>query len=318
MTSFVELAGVVFATLLCGAGLLHLIPLLGRPGRALTGALCRAPLVDWVITFFVAAPLIVGPIVDGWAGLAAGLVGQFLALFAWIGLHELMHPTDRRGPRIYKTLDRAVGTTRNHTALWITILGVPALWLIRVHQLVFYPFLVGLLGFPKYKQAEWVNLSRQKFKGLVGYDLVWCLYCDWMTGVWSLGTEMLRNVESFWCPIQFASGKKCDNCKLDFPDVVHGWVPHDRDMTEVAQTVEAMQKSGLHSWFGHPERVGLDVLVPAHANGNGCCATNGATNGHHHSTSRVEALAAEISSLPTEDRERIRELLATAAPATPE
>jgi hypothetical protein len=301
--SFLQTTGIIAASLLLGAGLLHLIPKLGRPGRALTEALCRAPLVDWIITFFVAAPLIVGPIVDGWTGLAAGLVGQFLALFTWIALHELTHPAQRRGPRIYKVLDRVIGAFRNHTALWITILGVPLLWLVRVHQVVFYPFLVALLGFPKYQQAEWVNLSRQKFDGLVGYDLIWCLYCDWMTGVWSLGTEMLRNVESFWCPIQFASGKKCENCKIDFPDVVHGWVPADRDMATVAQTVEAMQTAGHHSWFGHPERLGLDVLVPAHANG---CCTNG-TNGKH--GDKVETLAAEVKALMPDDRARLAKLL---------
>ena len=39
-------------------------------------------------------------------------------------------------------------------------------------------------------------------KIVIGHALIWCLYCDWMTGVWSLGTEMLRNVESFWYPIR--------------------------------------------------------------------------------------------------------------------
>src|SRR5262249_23629194 len=148
------------------------------------------------ITYFIAAPLITGALVEGWAGLAGGFAGQMLALFAWIALHELAHPTARRGPRIFRTLDRITGRWKNHTALWITAFGIPMLWLIRLHQLVFYPVLVRLLGFPRYQQAEWVNLSRHKFEGLIGYDLIWCLYCDWMTGVWSLGTEMLRNVES--------------------------------------------------------------------------------------------------------------------------
>src|SRR5262249_29912409 len=157
-------------------------------------------------------------------------------------------------------------------------------WLVRVDQLLFYPILVRLLGFPKYQQGDWVNLSRHKFEGLVGYDLVWCLYCDWMTGVWSLGTEMLRNVESFWCPIRFASGKKCDNCKIDFPDVAEAWVPADGDMAQVAAKIEAMHGQDKRSWFGHPERIGLDVLVPAppaacaHANGNG--HANGHANGN--------------------------------------
>lgn len=306
MDAFLLVTGVTTAALLLGAGLLHLIPKLGSPGRALTAALCRAPLVDWVLTYFVAAPMIIGPILEGWAGFAGGVVGQFLALFTWIGLHELTHPAGRQGPRIFRVLDGIVGTVRNHTALWITILGVPLLWLVRVHQLVFYPFLVMLLGFPKYPQAEWVNLSRHKFEGLVGYDLIWCLYCDWMTGVWSLGTEMLRNIESFWCPIRFASGKKCENCKIDFPDAVHGWVPADRDMAEVAKTVQAMHGGEHRSWFGHPERHGLDVLVPA-ANGT-CCQTNG----HHAGNGQLEALAANVRALKPEDRARLDELLTQA------
>ena len=303
MEAFFLVTGATTAALLVGAGLLHLIGVLGRPGRAVIDAFCRAPWVDWVITYFVAAPMILGAILEGWIGLAGAVVGQFLALFIWIALHELAHPSARKGPRIFRTLDRITGAWKNHTAMWVTIFGVPILWLVRVDQLLFYPILVRLLGFPKYNQQDWVNLSRHKFEGLVGYDRIWCLYCDWMTGVWSLGTEMLRNVESFWCPIKFASGKKCENCKIDFPDAAHGWVPADATMAQVAQTIEAMHGHGKTSWFGHPERVGLDVLVPAPA---ACCESNGHANGNGYG-SEVESLAAAA-------RERCRRMSARGSP----
>jgi len=106
-------------------------------------------------------------------------------------------------------------------------------------------------------------VSRQKFHGLVGHDLLWCLYCDWMTGVYALGAEILRNVESFWCPIRFADGKKCDNCKLDFPDVHGGWVAPDATMAtswDHGKDVRCVGDRGAaadqrHPWFGHPMRM---------------------------------------------------------------
>src|SRR5207247_725416 len=110
--------------------------------------------------------------------------------------------------------------------------------------------------------------NRQKFTGLVGHDLIWCLYCDWMTGVYALGGEMLRNVESFWCPIRFASGKKCDNCKLDFPDIHDGWVAPDGTMGDVVTTMEEMYGAAAtaqlprdqrHPWFGHPVRKAVEA-----------------------------------------------------------
>src|SRR5262249_30687754 len=119
---------------------------------------------------------------------------------------------------------------------------------------------------PKYRQGDWVNVSRQKFRGLVGHDLIWCLYCDWMTGVWSLGSEMLRNVESFWCPIRFASGKKCANCAVDFPDVFNGWVPADGTMADVASVLEAKYPAqGPQPWFGHPARLTVEGKEPVGA-----------------------------------------------------
>ena len=96
-------------------------------------------------------------------------------------------------------------------------------------------------------------------EGLVGHDLIWCLYCDWMTGVYSLGAEMLRNVESFWCPIRFYDGKKCENCRTDFPDIDGGWTDAHGTMADVEKGMQAMHGGGNHAWFGHPSRTPLTI-----------------------------------------------------------
>jgi hypothetical protein len=178
-----------------------------------------------------------------------------IGLFIWIFYHEMTHPRAVQGPRIVKFINRSIGRWRNHVALWVTAIALPGFLFIRFLELSIYPMLVWLLRFPWYPLGEWVNCSRQKFDGLVGHDLIWCLYCDWMTGVYSLGAEMLRNVESFWCPIRFYDGKKCDNCKLDFPDLDNGWVRPDGTMAEVEQVLQDKYGAGNTSWFGHPTRL---------------------------------------------------------------
>lgn len=240
---------------LLGAAVLHLIPRLGAPGRSLSAALCRAPGLDLVVTYFTVAPLIVGPILYGWRGFGGAVAGQVAGLLLWGWIHEAAHADARRGPRIVTTMNRIVGRWRNHAAVWLTAIVTPLFWCVRVAQIAIYPLITALIGLPPYRQGEWVNVSRQKFANLVGHDRAWCLYCDWMTGVWSLGSEMLRNVESFWCPIKFASGKKCDNCKLDFPDVATEWVPADGTMAQVTALLETKYAGGQRGWFGHPARL---------------------------------------------------------------
>jgi hypothetical protein len=255
MTNLLILSGSVALALLVGAGVLHLLPRLGPPGKKLSEALCRGFGLDLMITYFTVLPMIVGPILLGWLGLLAAIAGQVVGLLIWTRLHELANPAARKGPRIVHTLNRSVGRWRNHTAVWITALAVPDFWIIRVAEWVVYPPLTWIVKLPPYKSAEWVNVSRQKFDGLVGHDLIWCLYCDWMTGIWSLGSEMLRNVESFWCPIRFYSDKKCANCAIDFPDINNGWTPADGNMADVVKLIEDKQAGGDHSWFGHPTRL---------------------------------------------------------------
>jgi hypothetical protein len=199
--------------------------------------------------------------VAGWLGLLASMLAQAVVLSLWVIVHEAWHPRARKGPRIVKVLNRVVGRGPNHLALWVSLLALPVFWLLRFTQILVYPLLRWLLGFPRYRHGEWVNVSRHKFEGLVGHDLIWCLYCDWMTGIYSLGGEMLRNVESFWCPIRFYDGKKCENCRVDFPDIDGGWVPSDGNMSNVAAVLNDKYASGRREWYGHPAR--LTISVPA-------------------------------------------------------
>ena len=263
--AYLPLTGLIAAALLAMAAVLHLIPHLGAPGRRLSDAICRAPILDLMITYDTAAPLGVGPVLAGWVGLGAAVTGQVGAVLIWTVVHELAHPAARRGPRIVRTMNRTVGTFRNHAAVWATAAVVPLFWLVRLAQWTIYPLLIWLVRFPRYDQAEWVNVSRHKFTGLVGHDLIWCLYCDWMTGIWALGSEMLRNVESFWCPIRFDSAKKCENCRIDFPDLEGGWVRADASMGDVVAALERHYKPGdrVNSWFGHPARLTVEGEDPA-------------------------------------------------------
>ena len=259
MTTFLSIAAIMLGSLLLGALLLHLIPRLGPPGRAVSDWLCQAPGLDLLVTYFTALPMILGPILAGWTGFAAAIVSQILAVMIWTFFHGLLHPAARRGPRIVTFLNALVGPWRNFLAVWVTALVVPVFWIIRVSELVVYPFLVWLIRFPRYKQSDWVRVSRHKFTNLVGHDLIWCLYCDWMTGVWSMGSEMLRNVESFWCPIRFDSSKKCANCHHDFPDVYNGWVDSDADMNDVVNVLkDKYGEASINSWFSHPARLTIE------------------------------------------------------------
>lgn len=275
-TVLLYFAGGTAATLLILAGFLHLLPRLGGFGNMVTGWLAKAPGLDLAVTVFTVVPWVAGAFAFGWGGVAAAIAGQIVATYGWSLLHEMAHREAVKGPRITKVLNARVGWLRNHTALWVTTLAVPMFWMVRVAEWLVYPPLVWLVSFPRYPMGEWVNVSRQKFQGLVGWDLIWCLYCDWMTGVWSLGTEMLRNVESFWCPIRFDSEKKCENCRIDFPDLDSGWVRANGTMGEVADLLEEKYPGGGHgkySWFGHPARKGCG--------GGGCGSCDSSEQGNH-------------------------------------
>lgn len=244
--------------LLC-ALCIHALQLLGQAGRTMSSWLTIAPGLDLIVTLFTVAPMFVGPILWGWGGFVGAVAGQYATLLLWTLGHELVHYEARRGPKIYKVNNKAVGAVRNLSACFLTSLAVPCFWMIRIAELFVYPAVAAVGGLPKYDSKDWVTVSRQKFSGLVGHDLIWCLYCDWMTGIWSLGSEMLRNVESFWCPIRFTDKTKCDNCSLDFPDINAGWTDARGNMSDVTALIEKQYldepRPPANAWFGHPVRL---------------------------------------------------------------
>jgi len=244
---------------LLGALVLHALPRLGGLGRRVGDRLARAPMLDLVLAYLLAMPPIVGLAAGGWAALVGAIAGQIVAALVWMRLHEFAHRGALRGPRLVKSLNATLGRARNHAALWWMTIAVPVFLVVRLSQYLVYPVLVRLIGLPRYDASEWVAVSRQKFDGLVGHDLIWCLYCDWMTGVWSLGSEMLRNIESLYCPIRFVDSARCANCSLDFPDI-NEWAPADGDMRDVVALVEEKYPPGRPSnpWFGHPVRLTVD------------------------------------------------------------
>lgn len=236
--------------------LLMVMPKLGYFGKNISEACTKAPTLDLIVSTFTWIPWLIGGLVAGWGGFAGAVIGQIGAMQLWIFIHELIHRKPPGKPRIVNYLNQRFGWWQNHLGLWITSLSLPVFFVIRLAQIFVYPFLIWLLGFPSYKHDEWINVTRQKFDGLVGHDLIWCWYCDWMTGVYSLGAEMLRNVESFWCPIRFDNQKKCENCKLDFPDIEGGWVAASGTMEDVVKTLDdKMPSDHVWSWFGHPKRL---------------------------------------------------------------
>lgn len=266
-----------FVSMFLAAMAFHLFARLGNTGRAINDWCSKAPVLDLIVFFFTHGSWLAAGHVwwhhtergPWWflACLATAIAAQVLTLVIWARVHEALHelknPGARRGPRIVNSLNKSFGPLRNHAAVWWTALAVPIFTLVRIAEVVVYPVLHWLIALPKYDSGKWVNVSRQKFTGLVGHDLIWCLYCDWMTGVWSLGTEMLRNVESFWCPIRFSSPEKCENCRIDFPDINGGWVDSNATIADAAKVIDQKYPGpkGINGWFGHPSRQQVSLTI---------------------------------------------------------
>ena len=233
-------------------GWLSLAALLSLLAYRISGKTVRAPYLDLVISSFTWIPWVAGACVAGWVGLLAAVFAQFLGIqiFSFADRAIRGAPADT----LTAAQGRVLGPFRNHLALLATTPATIAFVLIRFTELFMYPVIAWLAKLPTYRQAEWVNLSRHKFAGLTGPDLLWCWYCDWMTGLWALGSDMLRNIESFWCPIRFHSETKNRNAALDFPDI-HEWTPADGTMEDVVRAFEIhYDGERKSSWWGHPDR----------------------------------------------------------------
>jgi len=204
----------------------------------------KPPAIDLIVILFTVAPWIAAWIAGvrihghwsgGIAGLAAVTASQILALELFDFLH--LRLSARRGIRsleINRTIERRFGKWHNRICLWLTVPSIPFFLMNRFAFLGYYIFVI-LLGFTHFRHSDYITVSRQKIKNLVGADLVWCLYCDWMTGGWTLSTEMLNEVESYWCPLQFADRGKCEKCAKYFR--MEHWAPPDCSAEEVSHIV---------------------------------------------------------------------------------
>ncbi len=225
-----------------------------RVAFAISDRIAKAPMLDGFISLFTWIPWVVGYQLSSGFGILAAVVAQVLALHFFCLIHRKRR--GKKGRTLTDAQGKILGPIRNQLCLLVQTPAVFAFVGIRFTQIFLYPLIAWLGKLPTYRHGEWVNLSRHKYDGLIGYDLLWCWYCDWMTGLWALGSEMLRNIESFWCPIQFLDEAKNRNASIDFPDIAD-WAPPDGTMEDAVQAFEKhYDGKRKNSWWGHPDRKG--------------------------------------------------------------
>ncbi|MES2919948.1 MAG: hypothetical protein V4819_00260 [Verrucomicrobiota bacterium] len=245
MENFIYTAGLIFAGLVVAG-------LLSRVAFAISEKITRAPLLDIFISLFTWMPWAAGAWLDGWLGVVAALVAQFVGIHVFCLTDRIIR--GKKGRTLTDAQNKLLGPVRNQLALFATVPAVLVFVGARLTEIFLYPVVARLAKMPQYRQGEWVNLSRHKYDGLIGYDLLWCWYCDWMTGLWALGSEMLRNIESFWCPIRFRDDAKNNNAIIDFPDVAE-WAKADGTMEDAVKAFEEHYDGQReNSWWGHPDR----------------------------------------------------------------
>lgn len=243
---------VFLTTFLLVFGGLTACALFTRVAFAVTEKIARAPWVDLFVSLFTWVPWVAGWWLSGWPGVGAAVLAQVAFLHAFCAVDRALR--GRPGPTLQGAQARVLGPLRNQLCLLVQTPAIPVFWAIRLAEILLYPPIAWLGRLPTYKSSEWVNLSRHKFDGLVGHDLLWCWYCDWMTGLWSLGSDMLRNIESFWCPIRFCDDCKNRNACVDFPDIAK-WAPADGRVEDAVRVFdEHYDGRRRNSWWGHPDR----------------------------------------------------------------
>jgi len=228
-------AGATLALLLALTIILRLAPPRWKD-RLLVGFGVDAAIGSFTLGPFAVALAIPAVRAGGWAAwLVAPIVASMVYLVAWCLADELLRGP-RGGFRIRRYWIRRDGWLR-YTLGWSILLAVPVFWLVRLAQAIVYPVLNIAWGLPRLRTRDYIALSRHKTKGLVGADYLFCLYCEWMTGLWSLGTEMLRHLESMWCPLRFGRADQCARCTATFPDIAQ-WAPAEGGVEGVRAFLE--------------------------------------------------------------------------------
>ena len=214
--------------------------------------IARPPAIDLVVALLTLIPWIIGwvaaaRIAGHWFGGFAGLALTVAAQLATLELFDLVHR--RLGPkaslRINATVNKLYGGWRSRLGLWVTVPSIPGFMIVRFWEYAGYYPLVVLLHFKRFRHGDYIAVSRHKIENLVGADLIWCLYCDWMTGQWSLGTEMLNQVETFWCPLAFVDKEKCGKC-AQFFDMTQ-WAPSETDAAGIEKVILTIQEKRAKS-----------------------------------------------------------------------
>ncbi len=247
MSAFLHALVAVFGGLVAAA-------IFTRAAFAVSEKIARAPLLDVFISLFTWMPWVAGWLLDDWSGVLAAAAAQIAALHCFCLVHRAIR--GKNGRTLTDAQAAVLGPVRNQLCLMVQTPAVPLFVGVRFVEIFIYPLIAWLGKLPTYRHGEWVSLSRHKYDGLIGYDLLWCWYCDWMTGLWALGSEMLRNIESFWCPIQFSDETKNPNAAIDFPDIAD-WAPPDGTMEDAVKAFEKhYDGKRKNSWWGHPDRKG--------------------------------------------------------------
>ncbi|TVQ78632.1 MAG: hypothetical protein EA369_06420 [Bradymonadales bacterium] len=230
---------------------------LGLQSNSLAERFRKVPILDFWVAVFVWLPPLFSALYMGIAGFLVSVVTQsiYLAIFCRIHSWLAYLRSGSQGGRLLKVLGSSVGTVKVLAGFYFTLLALPCFLVVRFGQIFLYPLLQFSLGFPRYIHSDFIQVSRHKFQGLVGIDLLWCLYCEWAAGVYSLGGEMVRNNESFWCPIRFYENKHCENCRVDFPDLAE-WIPSDGKMEAVENLLQKKYPKDrkVRAWYQHPSR----------------------------------------------------------------
>ena len=162
---------VCFAQIFCA---LVVAGILTRLAYALSDKIAQAPWLDLFISLFTWAPWVMGGFLDGWLGLLAALVAQLVFLHAFCFVHRALR--GKKGRTLTDAQGRILGPFRNQLCLMVQTPAIIVFVQVRVAEILIYPPIAWLGKLPTYKSSEWVNLSRHKYDGLIGYDLLWCWY----------------------------------------------------------------------------------------------------------------------------------------------